>query len=100
MKSFNIEKIKALPGVRYVLTIDGGITPAAYTPWEPGMEPGIAIVAETWWQAQLAREALKVDWDLGPAASQSSEGFRKRQTNFLVRHRETLFASTAMWTQP
>jgi isoquinoline 1-oxidoreductase subunit beta len=78
VKSANTEKIKSLPGVRHVLIIDGGITPAAYTPWEPGMEPGIAIVADTWWQAQLARKQLKVEWDLGPAATQSSEGFRSR----------------------
>jgi isoquinoline 1-oxidoreductase beta subunit len=55
VKSANIERIKTLPGVRHVLVIDGGITPAAFTPWEPGMEPGIAIVADTWWQAQQAR---------------------------------------------
>ena len=78
VKSANIDQIKALPGVRHVLVIDGGITPAAFTPWEPGMEPGIAIVADTWWQAQLARRQLKVEWDLGPAAAQSSEGFKKR----------------------
>ena len=77
VKSANIDEIKALPGVRQVLVIDGGITPAAYTPWEPGMEPGIAIVADTWWHAQQARKKLKVDWDLGPAATQSSEGFKK-----------------------
>ena len=78
VKTANIEQIKALPGVRHVLVIDGGITPAAYTPWEPGMEPGIAVVADTWWQAQQARKQLKVDWDLGPAATQSTEGFNKR----------------------
>jgi isoquinoline 1-oxidoreductase beta subunit len=83
VKSANIDQVKARPGVRHVLVIDGGITPAAYTPWEPGMEPGIAIVADTWWQAQQARKQLKVDWDLGPAAAQSTEGFRKRAEELL-----------------
>src|SRR5277367_1598515 len=63
VKTANLDEIKALPGVRHVLVIDGGITPAAFTPWEPGMEPGIAVVADTWWQAQQARKKLKVDWD-------------------------------------
>ena len=83
VKSANIDQVKALPGVRHVLVIDGGITPAAYTPWEPGMEPGIAIVADTWWQAQQARKQLKVDWDLGPAATQSTEVFHKRAEELL-----------------
>ena len=77
VKSANVDEIKTLTGVKDVLVIDGGITPAALTPWEPGMEPGIAIVADTWWHAQQARKKLKVDWDLGPAATQSSEGFKK-----------------------
>jgi isoquinoline 1-oxidoreductase beta subunit len=84
VKSANIDQIKAQPGVRHVLVIDGGITPAAYTPWEPGMEPGIAIVADTWWQAQEARSQLKVDWDMGPAATQSTEGFNKRAHELLA----------------
>jgi isoquinoline 1-oxidoreductase beta subunit len=84
VKSANIDQIKALPGIRHVLVIDGGITPAAYTPWEPGMEPGIAIVADSWWQAQDAREKLKVEWDLGPAASQTTDGFRKKAMELLA----------------
>jgi isoquinoline 1-oxidoreductase beta subunit len=83
VKTANVDAIKALPGVKYVLVIDGGITPAALTPWEPGMEPGIAIVADTWWHAQQARKQLKVEWDLGPAATQSSEGFRKKAEELL-----------------
>jgi isoquinoline 1-oxidoreductase beta subunit len=83
VKTANIEQIKVLPGVRHVLVMDGGITPAAYTPWEPGLEPGIAIVADTWWQAQQARKQLKVDWDLGPAATQSTENFKKRAEELL-----------------
>ena len=83
VKSANVDRIKTLPGVRHVLIIDGAITPAAFTPWEPGMEPGIAIVADTWWQAQQARKQLKVDWELGPAATQSTEGFKKRAEELL-----------------
>ena len=48
-----------MPGVRQVLVIDGTIKPAAYTAPEPGMEPGIAIVADSWWQAQKARKASR-----------------------------------------
>ncbi len=83
VKSANLDEIKALPGVRYALVIDGGITPAALTPWEPGMESGIAIVADTWWHALKARKQLRVDWDLGPAATQSSEGFKKKAEELL-----------------
>ncbi len=83
VKSANLDQIKALPGVRHVLVIDGTIAPAAFTPWEPGLEPGVAIVADTWWQAQQARKQLKVDWDLGPAVVQSSEGFKKRAAELL-----------------
>ena len=83
VKGANIEQIKNLPGVRHVLVIDGGITPAAYTEWEPGMEAGVAIVADTWWQAQQARTKLKVDWELGPAAAQSTEGFATRAAELL-----------------
>jgi isoquinoline 1-oxidoreductase subunit beta len=83
VKSANIDQVKALPGVRHVLVIEGGITPAPLTSWEPGMEPGIAIVADTWWQAQQARKQLKVDWDLGPAATQSTDGFSKNAAELL-----------------
>jgi isoquinoline 1-oxidoreductase beta subunit len=83
VKTANLDEIKALPGVRHALVIGGGITPAAVTPWEPGIEAGVAIVADTWWQAQQARKQLKVDWDLGPAVSQSSEVFAKRAAELL-----------------
>jgi len=83
VKSANVDEIKALPGVRHVLVIDGSITPAAFIAWEPGMESGVAIVADTWWQAQTARKQLKVEWEPGPAAAQSSELFAKRAADLL-----------------
>jgi isoquinoline 1-oxidoreductase beta subunit len=38
----------------------------------------VAILADTWWHAQKARKSLKVDWDYGPGATQSSEAFAKQ----------------------
>jgi len=78
VKTANVDQIKQMPGIRQVLVIDGTIKPAAYTAPEPGMEPGIAIVADSWWHAQKARKALKVEWDYGPAQAQSSDNFQKQ----------------------
>jgi isoquinoline 1-oxidoreductase beta subunit len=78
VKTANLDEIKQMPGIRQVLVIDGTIKPAAYTAPEPGMEPGIAIVADSWWHAQKARKALKVEWDYGPAQAQSSDNFQKQ----------------------
>ncbi len=83
VKTANTEEIAKLPGVRHVLVIDGSITPQACIPWEPGIEAGVAIVADTWWQAQQARKQLKVDWDHGPGAPQTNDGFAKKAGELL-----------------
>src|SRR5215470_2045544 len=69
--SGNLDEIKKLPGVRYVFPLTG-------TSDLLGLMPGIAVVADSWWQAKSAREKLKVQWDQGPTAQQSSAGFLKR----------------------
>jgi isoquinoline 1-oxidoreductase subunit beta len=84
VRTANLDEIKQMPGIRQVLVIDGTIKPAAYTAPEPGMEPGIAIVADSWWHAQKARKALKVEWDLGPAQTQSSDNFQKQAEALLA----------------
>ena len=50
---------------------------AGWTRRGGGADPasGVAIVADNWWLAQNARKSLKVVWDEGPVATQSSAGY-------------------------
>jgi isoquinoline 1-oxidoreductase beta subunit len=84
VKSSNSAEIAKMPGVRHVFEIESNLTTDTVLPTEPGLEPGIAIVAESWWLAQKARKALTVDWDYGSGQAQSSEGFAKRAAEILT----------------
>ena len=70
--SSNIEDIKKLPGVRNAFVVDRPDITTPVLPGDPGLENGIAILADTWWQAQSARKKLQVNWTTGPRAQMSS----------------------------
>jgi isoquinoline 1-oxidoreductase beta subunit len=61
VRSFDAAAARALPGVREVVQTSGGVV----------------VLADSWWQARRARDALVVDWDAGAGAGLSSAGFHR-----------------------
>ena len=66
--SANLDEVKRERGVRQAFVVEGGTQLA-------GLLGGVAIVADSWWYAKNARQKLKVTWNEGPTAEQSSAGF-------------------------
>jgi isoquinoline 1-oxidoreductase beta subunit len=69
--SANLEEIRRLAGVRHAFVVQGGTE-------LNGLMPGVAIVADSWWQARAARQRLRVQWDEGATASQGSAAFARQ----------------------
>ncbi len=76
--SANLDEIKKLPGVKHAFLVEGKVKDVPVLGFEVPLEPGVAIVADSWYQANSARKQLKVQWDEGRGANQSSEEFAKR----------------------
>jgi isoquinoline 1-oxidoreductase beta subunit len=57
VKSFEAAKIKGMPGVRHVVPVG---------------DSAVAVIADTWWEAKTALDALPIVWDEGPHAQVSS----------------------------
>jgi isoquinoline 1-oxidoreductase beta subunit len=64
----DLDEVRAMPGVHDAFVVKGGSD-------LKGLLDGVAIVAESWWQADRARAKLAVEWDEGPTRSQSTAGF-------------------------
>lgn len=82
LRSFDAAAVLQRPGVRKVVAIRGGPTGYTVPPtlwdvldWE--MDDAVAVVADSWWQAQQALDALPVTWDPGPHAAADSAGIAR-----------------------
>jgi isoquinoline 1-oxidoreductase beta subunit len=74
-KSANLDEILKLPGVKKAFLVEGKVKTSGVIEFDAGLEPGVAIVAESWWQANQARKQLKVEWEYVRGTEQSSTGF-------------------------
>ena len=57
LTSFDAAKVQGMPGVKHVVKVG---------------DSAVAVVADTWWQAKTALDALPATWDEGPNAKVSS----------------------------
>jgi isoquinoline 1-oxidoreductase beta subunit len=73
VRSANLDEVRSQWGVRQAFVLE----PAQGNALN-GLLGGVAILADTWWAARKARESLKVEWNEGPTAEQSSAGFAAR----------------------
>ena len=64
----NLAELKAMPGVKHAMMVEGFNDPDSVV-------CGVAIVADSWYAAQRARNKLKASWDEGPWAAQSCDNF-------------------------
>ena len=62
ISSYNDTKARAVPGVSQVIKIEGAGIPAGL---DKPLE-GLAVLASNTWAAKKGREALEIEWDLGP----------------------------------
>ena len=68
VESANLDEIRAIKGVRKAFIVKGGKA-------LEGLLDGVAIVADSWWIANRARQSLKVVWKDSVAAGNSTEAF-------------------------
>jgi len=74
VKSFEAAKVKGMPGVRYVVPVG---------------ESAVAVVADAWWQAKTALDALPIVWDEGPNAKVSSARMATPRAPFAAQPRKS-----------
>jgi len=71
----NLDAIKAMPGVKHAFVVEQGPAGQNGSVDLMGLLSGVAIVADSWWLANNARQKLQVTWSDHPTAKMSSESF-------------------------
>ncbi len=88
VKSFDASKVAGMPGVKKVVQVK---------------DTAVAVVADTWWRAKTALDALPIVWDEGPNAAASdatiaamlTEGLAATTTNGERQHGDAANAIAA-----
>lgn len=74
IKSFDVTQIEKMPGFRKAVRLG---------------DTGVAVIADTWWRAKTALDALPIEWDEGPNA-------KVQQADILAAQEEGLTAREAI----
>ncbi|MDQ8728726.1 xanthine dehydrogenase family protein molybdopterin-binding subunit [Bradyrhizobium sp. LHD-71] len=69
IKSFDAAKVEQMPGVKKVVQV---------------ADTGVAVIADTWWRAKTALDALPIEWDNGPNGSVQSADIAAAQKEGLT----------------
>lgn len=89
LASYDENAVRSLPGVRAVIRITGGATgfnaPPEFGGDDWGMDDAVAVIADTWWQANRALDALPIDWRAGTSDSFTSGDLRSEMLYTLGR---------------
>jgi isoquinoline 1-oxidoreductase beta subunit len=90
VKKFDATRALAVPGVRKVFEVPAVEMPPLFgeerkpdSGHQHYLWGGVAVVADSTWQAIAGRRALTVDWDNGPGAEESTEKQRATLTELL-----------------
>jgi isoquinoline 1-oxidoreductase beta subunit len=67
VRSYKFEAIKDRPGVHSVVQFGG----------KSYVSGGVAVVADSWWRAKAALDAMPIEWDFGPNARRNSQEMLK-----------------------
>jgi isoquinoline 1-oxidoreductase beta subunit len=83
VKSYNFDAIRNRPGVHS----------AVRTPrnGRGALSGGVAVIADSWWHAQTALDAMPIEWDYGPRLTHSS-------ASILEAHMASLNDPGQVWT--
>ncbi len=71
VKSYNFDAIRNMPGVHSAVRLPRA-APSA-------ISGGVAVVADSWWRAHKALEAMPIEWDFGPGANITSASLLAEQ---------------------
>nr|WP_250811036.1 molybdopterin cofactor-binding domain-containing protein [Neorhizobium tomejilense] len=74
IKSFDVTQIERMPGFKKAVRLG---------------DTGVAVIADTWWRAKTALDALPIEWDEGPNAN-------VQQADILAAQQEGLTAREAI----
>jgi len=69
VKSANLDQVKSLPGVHDAFILRGSPVPLG------GLYEGVAVVADSTWNAKKASEALKIKWDTPDQSKHNTDNY-------------------------